>query len=55
MAILRVADTLSSNNADGNQKVKKRIVFISKTTTLHVHAFLHISLPVFARLLREIA
>ena len=36
------------------QKKKKTIGFISKTTTLHVHhAFLYISLPVFARLRRE--
>ena len=46
--------TLRSNDADGNENVKKTIGFISKTTTLHVHhAFLYISLPVFARLRRE--
>ena len=42
--------SLRSNNADGNEKVKETIGFISKTKTLHVHhAFLYISLPVFAR------
>ena len=47
--------TLRSNDADGNENVKKKTMgFISKTTTLHVHhAFLYISLPVFARLRRE--
>ena len=46
--------TLRSNGADGNENVKKTIGLISKTTTLHVHhAFLYISLPVFARLRRE--
>ena len=46
--------TLRSNDADGNENVKKTIGFISKTTTLHVHhAFLYISLPVFARLRRK--
>ena len=51
---LSLLGTLRSNDADGNQKVKKRIGFISKKTNLHVHhAFLYISLPVFARLRRE--
>ena len=49
--------TLRSNDADGKENVKKKkktIGFISKTTTLHVHhAFLYISLPVFARLQRK--
>ena len=46
--------SLRSNDADGNEYVKKTIGLISKTTTLHVHhAFLYISLPVFARLRRE--
>ena len=46
--------TLRSNDADGNENVKKTIGFISKTTILHVHhAFLYISLPVFARLRLE--
>ena len=46
--------TLRSNDADGNDNVKKTIGFICKTTTLHVHhAFLYISLPVFARLRRK--
>ena len=36
--------TLRSNDADGNEKVKKTIGLISKTTTSHVHhAFLYIS------------
>ena len=44
---------LRSNDADGNENVKKKTIgLISKTTTLH-HAFLYISLPVFARLRRE--
>ena len=29
--------TLRSNDADGNENVKKTIGLISKTTTLHVH------------------
>ena len=42
--------TLRSNDADGNENVKKKnkktIGFISKTTTLHVHhTFLDISFP----------
>ena len=46
--------TLRSNDADGNENLKKTIGLISKTTTLHVHhAFLYISLPDFARLRRE--
>ena len=47
--------TLRSNDADGDERVKKTIGFIlRKTTTLHVHhAFLYISLPVFARPRRE--
>ena len=48
--------TLRSNYADGDENVKKTIGFIRKTTTLHVHhAFLYISLPVFARLRPESA
>ena len=36
--------TLRSNDADGNENVKKTVGLISKTTTLHVHhAFLYIS------------
>ena len=37
--------TLRSNDADGNENVKKTIGFISKTTTLHVHHafFVHFS------------
>ena len=38
--------TVRSNDADGDENVKKTIGFITKTTTLHVHhAFLYISLP----------
>ena len=38
--------TLRSNDADGNENVKKAIGFISKTTTLHVyHTYLYISFP----------
>ena len=46
---------LRSNDADGDENVKKKTIgFITKTTTLHVHhARLCISLPVFARLRRE--
>ena len=46
--------TLRSNDADGNENVKKAMGFISKTTTWHVHhAFLYVFLPVFARLRRK--
>ena len=46
--------TLRSNDVDGKENVKKTIGFINKTKTLHVHhAFLYISLPVFALLRRE--
>ena len=38
--------TLRSNDAYGNENVKKTISFISKTTTLHVyHTYLYISFP----------
>ena len=38
--------TVRSNDADGDENVKKTIGFITKTTTLHVHdAFLYISFP----------
>ena len=38
--------TLRSNDADGNENVKKTIGLISKTTTSHVHhTFLYISFP----------
>ena len=54
VASLKTIGTLRSNDADGNENVTKTIGLISKTTTLHVHhAFLYISLPVFARLRRE--
>ena len=46
--------TLRSDDADGNEKVKKALVLISKTTTPHVHhAFFVHFFPVFARLRRE--
>ena len=49
-----IIETLRSNDADGIENVKKTIGSIRKTTTLHViHAFLYISLPVFALLRRE--
>ena len=49
-----VLGTFRSKDAEGNENVKQTIGFISKTTTLQVHhAFLYISLPVFARLRRE--
>ena len=51
---VKILGTLRSNDADGGKNVKKTIGLIRKTTTLHVHhAFLYISLPVFARLRRE--
>ena len=38
----------------GRQRERQKKGFMSKTTTLHVHrAFLHIPLPIFARLGRE--
>ena len=38
--------TLRSNDADGNENVKKTIGLISKTTISHVHhTFLYISFP----------
>ena len=41
-----VIGTLRSNDADGNENVKKTISLISKTTTSHEHhAFLYISFP----------
>ena len=40
----RCQGLLRSNDADGNENVKKTKCLISKTTTLHVHhAFLYIS------------
>ena len=49
-ALQMLLGTLRSNNADGNEDIKKKTIigFISKTTT-----FLYISLPVFARIRRE--
>ena len=46
--------TLRSNDADGNEKVKKTLSLISKTTASYVHHtfFVHFS-PVFARLRHE--
>ena len=47
---LWLIETLRSNDADGNENVKKKKTttgLISKTTTLHVHhTFLYISFPV---------
>ena len=44
--IVLVLGTLRSNDADGNENVKKTIGLISKTTTSHVHhTFLYISFP----------
>ena len=49
-----IIGTLRSNDADGEENVKKTIDFISKTTALHVHhAFFVHFFPVFARLRRE--
>ena len=36
-AVKLTLGTLRSNDADGNENVKKTIGLISKTTTLHVH------------------
>ena len=48
-ALQMLLGTLRSNNADGNEDIKKKTIgFISKTTT-----FLYISLPVFAPIRRE--
>ena len=48
-ALQMLLGTLRSNNADGNEDIKKKTIgFISRTTT-----FLYISLPVFARIRRE--
>ena len=45
-ALNMLLGTLTSNQADGNENVKKAIGLISKTTTSHVHhTFLHISIP----------
>ena len=41
-----IIGTLRSNDADGNENIKKTIDLISKTTTSHVHhTFLFISFP----------
>ena len=41
-----ILGTLRSNDADGNENVRKTIGLISKTTTSHVHhTFLYISFP----------
>ena len=49
-----ISRTLRSNDADGNENVKKSIRFLSKTTTLDVHhTCSYISFPGFARLPRE--
>ena len=37
--------SFSNDDGDGNENVKKAIGLLSKTTTLHVHAFFYISLP----------
>ena len=52
--LLRLIGTLRSNDADGDENVKKTIGFINKTTALHVHHtfFVHF-FPVFAQLRRE--
>ena len=44
LSFLPLIGTLRSNDADGNENVKKTIGLISKTATLHVHhAFWYIS------------
>ena len=45
MAAALAVGTLRNYDSDGNEKVKRAIGLMSKTTTLHVHhAFLYISL-----------
>ena len=45
MAAALGVGTLRNYDSDGNEKVKRAIALMSKTTTLHVHhAFLYISL-----------
>ena len=42
--LIMIIGTLRNYDGDGNEKVKKTIGLMSKTTTLHVHhAFLYIS------------
>ena len=44
MAAALAVGTLRNYDSDGNEKVKRAIGLMSKTTTLHVHhAFLYIS------------
>ena len=44
VVVVAIIGTFRSNDADGNENVKKTIGLISKTTTSHVlHAFLYIS------------
>ena len=45
MAAALAVGTLRNYDSDGNEKVRRAIGLMSKTTTLHVHhAFLYISL-----------
>ena len=46
VVVVAIIGTLRSNDADGNENVKKTIGLISNTTTSHVHhAFFYISCP----------
>ena len=46
VVVVSITGRFSNNDGDGNESVKKVIVLLRKTTTLHVyHAFLYISLP----------
>ena len=52
--LIKLIGTLRSNDADGKKNVKKNSRYNEQTTSLRVyHAFLYISLSVFARLRRE--
>ena len=52
--LIKLIGTLRSNDADGKKNVKKKNRYNEQTTILRVyHAFLYISLSVFARLRRE--
>ena len=51
-----IIESLSNDDADGNENGKKAIGLISKTTTLHVHDAFFVHFPaVIARLQRESA
>ena len=45
VAVVDAKGSFSNDDGDGSENIKKAIGLISKTTTLHVHAFFYISLP----------